>query len=100
MLLHPPSLAWEFTASFGELSRRSGSAAEADNHSDISPSLESTTCERLRTDYRTRRYDAGVEFDAVVFSALAPTDAKHRDQLCKTLICSESSPFAQVVRLA
>ena len=44
--LHPPSLAREFIASYGEMSRRSGSAAEADNHSDISPSLKSITCER------------------------------------------------------
>ena len=27
----------EFIASYGEMSRRSGSAAKADNHSDISP---------------------------------------------------------------
>ena len=37
MLLHPPSLACEFSASYGEMSRRSGEAAKADNHSDISP---------------------------------------------------------------
>ena len=37
VLLHPPSLACEFVASSGEMSRRSGFAAEADNHSDISP---------------------------------------------------------------
>ena len=47
VLLHPPSLAFEFSASYGEMSRRSGDlsvvarsaemdAAEADNHSDIS----------------------------------------------------------------
>jgi hypothetical protein len=29
-------------------------AAKADNHSDISPSLESTVCERRALDYRTR----------------------------------------------
>jgi len=46
VLLHPPSLASEFSASSGEMSRRSGFAAEADNHSDISPSLESTACDR------------------------------------------------------
>ena len=39
MLLHPPLLAREFIASYGEMSRRSGSAAKADNHSDISPLL-------------------------------------------------------------
>src|SRR3954447_18178785 len=40
----------EFTASDGEMSRRSGSAAEADNHSDISPfdSLRSLTAGRCR----------------------------------------------------
>jgi hypothetical protein len=30
------------------------------NHSDISPSLESTTCERSETDYRTRQHDPAV----------------------------------------
>jgi hypothetical protein len=30
-------LAFEFSASYGEMSRRSGEAAKADNHSDISP---------------------------------------------------------------
>jgi hypothetical protein len=37
VLLHPPSLAFESSASYGEMSRRSGEAAEEDNHSDISP---------------------------------------------------------------
>ena len=37
VLLHPPPLAREFSASYGEMSRRSGFAAKADNHSDISP---------------------------------------------------------------
>jgi hypothetical protein len=32
-----PPLASEFSASYGEMSRRSGFAAKADNHSDISP---------------------------------------------------------------
>jgi hypothetical protein len=41
VLLHPPSLAYASNASYGEMSRRSGYAAEADNHSDISPFLES-----------------------------------------------------------
>jgi hypothetical protein len=36
-----------FIASSGEMSRRSGFAAEADNHSDISPSLESITYANL-----------------------------------------------------
>jgi hypothetical protein len=38
------------------------------NHSDSSPSLESTTCERLRFDYRTRRRAAksfGIESTAI-----------------------------------
>lgn len=35
--LHPPSLASESSASYGEMSRRSGEAAEEDNHSAISP---------------------------------------------------------------
>ena len=35
VLLHPPPRA--FIASYGEMSRRSGVAAEEDNHSDISP---------------------------------------------------------------
>jgi len=30
------------------------------NHSDISPSLESTACERSTSDYRTRRSDSGI----------------------------------------
>ena len=58
--LHPPSLACEFSASYGEMSRRSGDlsaearsaeeeAEEEDNHSDISPSLESTVCKRSST---------------------------------------------------
>ena len=34
VLLHPPPLAFEFSASYGEMSRRSGEAAKADNHSD------------------------------------------------------------------
>jgi hypothetical protein len=37
VLLHPPPLAYEFSASYGEMSRRSGEAAEEDIHSDISP---------------------------------------------------------------
>jgi hypothetical protein len=37
VLLHPPPLAREFIASYGEMSRRSGVTAEEDNHSDISP---------------------------------------------------------------
>jgi len=37
VLLHPPPLAREFSASYGEMSRRSGVAAKEDNHSDISP---------------------------------------------------------------
>jgi hypothetical protein len=37
VLLHPPSLAPRFIASYGEMSRRSGVAAKEDNHSDISP---------------------------------------------------------------
>ena len=37
VLLHPPSLAPEFIAIYGEMSRRSGVAAEEDNHPDISP---------------------------------------------------------------
>ena len=49
MLLHPPPLASEFRASYGEMSRRSGFAAKADNHSDTSPSLESIVCERSST---------------------------------------------------
>jgi hypothetical protein len=36
VLLQPPSLACEPIASYGEMSRRSGYAAEADNHSDNS----------------------------------------------------------------
>jgi hypothetical protein len=40
VLLHPPPLAREFSASYGAISRRSGVAAEEDNHSDISPCLE------------------------------------------------------------
>jgi hypothetical protein len=36
VLLHPPSLAFEFSASYGEMSRRSGEAAKEDNHSNIS----------------------------------------------------------------
>jgi hypothetical protein len=35
--LHPPPLAREFIASYGEMSRQSGAAAKEDNHSDISP---------------------------------------------------------------
>jgi hypothetical protein len=34
---HPPPLAFQASASYGEMSRRSGEAATADNHSDISP---------------------------------------------------------------
>jgi hypothetical protein len=37
VLLHPPPLAPDFIASYGEMSRRSGVAAEDDNHSDICP---------------------------------------------------------------
>jgi hypothetical protein len=33
----------EFTASYAEMSRRSGAAVQENNHSDISPALESTT---------------------------------------------------------
>jgi hypothetical protein len=62
-VLQQASLAREFIASYGEMSRRSGylsavarsakvDAAEADNHSDISPHLESTSCERSWEDYR------------------------------------------------
>ena len=53
-LIHPPALAFESSASYGEMSRRSGDlsavaqsaeveAAQEDNHSNISPTLESTT---------------------------------------------------------
>jgi hypothetical protein len=35
------------------------------NHSDISPYLESTTCERSRADYRTRRRDLNSFLDLV-----------------------------------
>jgi len=52
VLLHPPTLASESIASYGEMSRRSGFAAEADNHSDISPRLESTSCGRPGTGWR------------------------------------------------
>jgi hypothetical protein len=37
VLLQPPSLARECIASYGEMSRRSGIGAKADNPSDISP---------------------------------------------------------------
>jgi hypothetical protein len=37
VLLHPPLLASESNASYVAMSRRSGFAAWADNHSDISP---------------------------------------------------------------
>jgi hypothetical protein len=37
VLVHPPPLAFEASARYGEMSRRSGEAAKADNHSDISP---------------------------------------------------------------
>ena len=37
VLLHPPPLASEMRASYGEMSRRSGAAAKEDSHSDISP---------------------------------------------------------------
>jgi hypothetical protein len=37
VLERPPPLARELGASYGEMSRRSGVAAEEDNHSDISP---------------------------------------------------------------
>jgi hypothetical protein len=42
VLLHPPPLASDFSASYGEMSRRRGFAAKADNHSDISPFDRST----------------------------------------------------------
>jgi hypothetical protein len=48
VLLHPPPLACAVRASYGEMSRRSGFAAEADNHSDIAP-LASTVCQRSET---------------------------------------------------
>ena len=61
VLLHPPPLASEFSASYGVMSRRSGclsavarsaevDAAKADNHSDFSPfdSLRSLRAGRLR----------------------------------------------------
>jgi hypothetical protein len=46
VLLHPPSLAPDLAASYGGISRRSGEAAKADNHSDISP-LETNDYSRL-----------------------------------------------------
>jgi hypothetical protein len=39
VLLHPPPLVFESSASYGEMSRRSGEAAKADNHSDMSPHI-------------------------------------------------------------
>jgi predicted dienelactone hydrolase len=46
--LHPPSLARGFVASYGEMSRRSGVAAEEDNHSDASRVVGTGTGEALR----------------------------------------------------
>src|SRR6476620_4518055 len=56
VLLHPTSLASVFSASDGDMSRRSGVPAEADNHSDISPfdSLRSLTAGRRRNCVRAR----------------------------------------------
>jgi len=48
VLLHPPSLAFEYSASYGEMSRRSGVAAEADNHSALSVRLASLAHDRPR----------------------------------------------------
>jgi hypothetical protein len=59
VLLHPPPLACAVRASYGEMSRRSGFAAEADNHSDIAPfsiyglpAVKDQTCKFAATSYR------------------------------------------------
>ena len=74
MLLHPPPLAVEFSASYGEMSRRSGFAAKADNHSDISPfdSLRSLRASRAEWNQQFTA-TGGSELELFVASALGFT---------------------------
>ena len=66
--LHPLPLAFEFRASYGEIPAE---AAKEDNHPDTSPLLKSTTCQRVRTDYRTRRRRLPrAESDPILYSAI------------------------------
>jgi len=66
------------------MSRRSGVAAKADNHSDISPSLKSTICERPAADYRTRRRPSKPDAITLVFSDLKRTEDGRLQKSCKT----------------
>jgi hypothetical protein len=82
------------------MSRRSGSAAEADNHSDISPSLESTTCERLGTNYRTRRRVLASFRDLVCFQLFETAQDERPQKLWKTSECVATTygTFVALVR--
>ena len=57
------------------------------NHSDISPLLESTTCERSKADYRTRRRLRSFFLDHVPVQRFAARERRRRCKLCQTSQC-------------
>src|SRR4026209_1624258 len=58
------------------------------NHSDISPSLESTTCERSDSHYRTRRRLSLPFLHRVSFQRLTPRECGPRPELVSDLLTS------------
>src|SRR5687767_1369268 len=71
----------------GTVSRTHAFQACSFNHSDISPSLESTTCERSPTDYRTRRRALASFRDLVCIQLLESAQDERPQKLCKTSEC-------------
>jgi hypothetical protein len=58
------------------------------NHSAISPSIESTTCERLRTDYRTRRAISETLLEDVCIQWFGSDDCQRPKELVSDLLMS------------